>query len=86
MTLSMGQGAESPLRMYQVECSIAYCHLEDNESPPIGDYLCRVGWLHIPTGKKGVRRLSICSGSQRSALVLVNHWNRTEDWKYTLME
>jgi hypothetical protein len=38
-------------------------------------------WEHIPTGKSGVT-IVYCD-DLTGLMTLINHWNKTSDWKYT---
>ena len=37
-------------------------------------------WLHVPTGKKGTKR--VCCANRADLLKLLAHWSRSNDWRY----
>lgn len=41
-------------------------------------------WTHKPTGKTGLHIVHVFSESVKRFPILIAHWNRTEEWEYTL--
>lgn len=68
---------------YQYFYGIAYRVLSETYVAQPNEKIFLYKWLHIPSGKTGTQRAVLMKPSE--IYRLINGWNQSDDWKYTLI-